>query len=481
MEATRPRQGRYRLKQQSSHSKHIQVVRYHPLIPGRCGKRMHDLDIRSDIKALPHHLEIIDRLPIDSECWRFEQLHSGNKACGSTGKLSEALRQTESRVRWRWPKRPIVFIGDPHADAEAFIASLVASGGVIKTGEGVRDFQLNKIGRRAIFVIGGDCLDKGPSNLNLLRAIQHLMQQSSRVKLLAGNHDVRLLMGIRALSLKPHPTTEHLFVRMGDKVIPLFKEIQRHYLAGHPPDTRIPSEEECRRRLFPAADWSERFPAAARHYMSEAAIARELKRMRRKIETFESACRAAGLSLQDVYLIAQTCRRLFLTRKGEFSWFYRKMQLAYRKGAFLFVHAGVDDQICAALAKNSLKQLNRRFKRSIKEDLFHFYFGPLANTLRTKYRSADLPLTPMGVTQINRLGIHALVQGHLNRTQGQRLALKRGLLHIESDVTLDRNSRHKEGLSGYGIGVTLIQPEGRVLGISTDYAATKVFQPERCL
>ncbi|WP_036191926.1 metallophosphoesterase [Marinobacterium lacunae] len=439
------------------------------------------LDTLPKIKATPMHAEIKQCVPQEAELWPYLESHSGNKASTEGDNLEQTVQRSVSRHKWRWPKKPICFIGDPHADAEAFIASLVASGCVIRTGAGTCEFRLTKQGRDTVFVIGGDCLDKGPSNLELLRALRHLMKQSRRVKLLAGNHDVRLLMGIRTLALKPHPTTEHLFVRMGDKVLPLLKEIQQHYLNGKASLKGIPDEDECRRRLFPSDNWFEAFPVAAAHYMGEAAIERELKRMRKKVDSFEEACTHEGLSLREVYAIAQTCRALFLKKKGEFAWFYREMQLAYRKGSFLFVHAGLDDRISETLEHKSVKHLNRAFKKQVRHDLFRFYFGPLANTMRTKYRAADLPLTEQGVERVNRAGIHAVVHGHINRTQGQRLAIKKGLLHIESDVTLDRNSRHKEGLTGYGVGLTLIKPERYVIGISNDYPKAKVFRPESCL
>ena len=34
---------------------------------------------------------------------------------------------------WQWPEQPVYFIADPHADAEAFTASLIASGGIGNT------------------------------------------------------------------------------------------------------------------------------------------------------------------------------------------------------------------------------------------------------------------------------------------------------------------------------------------------------------
>ncbi|MGD8558707.1 MAG: metallophosphoesterase, partial [Gammaproteobacteria bacterium] len=75
-------------------------------------------------------------------------------------------------------------------------------------------------------------------------------------------------------------------------------------------------------------------------------------------------------------------------------------------------------------------------------------------------------------------GVHAVVHGHRNRTNGQRIMLRQGMIHIESDMTMDRNSRKKEGLDGYGVGVTIVRPEGHVIGISTDYPYAKVFEPE---
>ncbi|SMF39724.1 hypothetical protein SAMN02745866_02569 [Alteromonadaceae bacterium Bs31] len=72
----------------------------------------------------------------------------------------------------------------------------------------------------------------------------------------------------------------------------------------------------------------------------------------------------------------------------------------------------------------------------------------VANMMRTQYRAVSLPLTELGLTRLHRMGIHAIVQGHRSRLQGQRLALRQGQLHIECDTTQDRNSRAKKGLQG---------------------------------
>lgn len=430
-------------------------------------------DLRSTGK-LSHFWQ---RLPEQVEPWDVSQSHSGHKSQKEASEFTEKLASSQSYAAWKWPKRPILFIGDPHADAEAFVASLVASGGVVLSEPDTLQFKLTKLGRKAVFIIGGDCLDKGPSNLALLDAVKQLMDTGARVKLIAGNHDMRLYMGIYAMSLERHPETEHLFVRMGDKVIPLLKEIHTRYLKENELSKHIPDEVTCKQRLFPRANWFEQFPNHAQRLMTEAGIKRELHKMRRKYDKFEQACLDAGFTMRDVYAIALKCRQLFLEPKGEYAWFYKKMQLAYRKGSFLFLHAGLDDAITESIEKEGIAKLNRQFRKQIKHDLFQFYYGSLANAMRTKYRSSDLPLTDKGVKRMNRQGIHALVQGHVNRKHGQRILHKNGLLHIESDVTLDRNSRAKEGLKHFGIGVTVIHPKGKVIGISSDYDYAKVFHP----
>ena len=203
--------------------------------------------------------------------------------------------------------------------------------------------------------------------------------------------------------------------------------------------------------------------------------------MRQKVDGFEQACQLAGLSMRQVFATAQKCRELFFTHRGEFSWFFKRMQLTHRAGSLLFVHAGLDDRIATMLEKHSIAHLNKRFRHQLEHDPFEFYYGPIANTMRTKYRRVDMPLTSQGVKCVHRQGIHAIVHGHRNRKHGQRIMLREGLLHFECDTTLDRNSRAKEGMRGYGAGVTIIDPLGHVIGISTDYPHAKVFHPDALL
>ena len=203
--------------------------------------------------------------------------------------------------------------------------------------------------------------------------------------------------------------------------------------------------------------------------------------MQKKISGFESAFADFGMDWREVYATAKLCQKLFLKRGGEFFWFFNKMQLAYRSGSFLFIHAGLDDQAIEIIKRNGVKSLNKLYKQQLRHNLFDFYYGSVANTMRTKYRDVDMPLSNGAVAELCRQGIHAVVHGHRNRLDGQRLMLRQGLLHIEGDITMDRNSRLKEGLTGIGIGATIIEPTGRVLGVSNDYPAIKEFSPARYL
>ncbi|MGB3622225.1 metallophosphoesterase [Ketobacter sp. MCCC 1A13808] len=392
--------------------------------------------------------------------------------------LSRRMRKAVGVQPWQWPDEPVFFVADPHADAEAFKSSLIASGGVTQSLSG--EIQLTDEGRKGRFVIGGDCLDKGPSNLQLLRAIRHLMTIGADVKLLAGNHDVRLLMGLRGMSLQRDMRTEHLFLRMGPKVIPLIKEVFNAY-RKRVDSQPVPAAEECRRLLYPSKSWFKGFPKIAKSDIPKIAVDKEMTRMRQKLKDFEASCEVEGLSIRDVYGTALVCHQLFLQPGGEFAWFFNEMQLIHREGSFVFLHAGLDDSMTTLLANNSIEQLNQLYRHQINSDLYTFYYGTLANTMRTKYRDVDRPLTRDGVERAYEMGIHAVVHGHRNQTSGQRISLRRGMIHIEGDITLNRNSRQKEGLSGHGIGVTIIRPEGRVIGISNDYPFAKVFEPQRFL
>lgn len=197
-----------------------------------------------------------------------------------------------------------------------------------------------------------------------------------------------------------------------------------------------------------------------------------------KLNGFETALSRSGLSLRQAFAAVEQCKALFLAPGGAYHWFYRNMRVLERTGSILFVHAGLCDAMCRRLASSGADAVNARFLSDADQDPFRFYTGPVANLVRTKYRENDRHLTDLGVQALHGSGIKMVVQGHVNNHAGQRLLAKNGLLHLEGDVTLDRASRRREGLSGIGVGATLIYPSGDVLGLSGDYPRVKHFRPE---
>ena len=392
-------------------------------------------------------------------------------------KARERIQGYIDSESWSWPSREIIFISDLHADADALLASLVASGGVKKTGAKDHQFKLTEKGKQALFIFGGDFFDKGPSNLRLIRVLHSLIKTRARVRLLAGNHDIRVLFGMRSVGNTNDPRNGHFFIRMGAKAVPFLKEIRDEYLQGKHTLKYIPNRKTCMLNMFPTEHWWNSFPELASWVMPKVAIDREMGKIEKKVARFEQVCERNGLSVREAYAAALKWQSLFLDESGEFHWFFKRMRLTHRKGSFLFLHAGIDDRTATMINNYGACYLNKLFRSQLMGSPFEFYYGPIANMIRTKYREVDMPLTYSGTGQAHQAGILALVHGHRNLHRGQRIALRKKILHFECDVTLDKGSREKEGLTGDGAGATLISPQGYILGISTDYDHIKVFQP----
>lgn len=389
----------------------------------------------------------------------------------------ERLGKLIGQHDWHWPSRDVCFITDMHADTDALIASLVASGEIHKTGPKDGDFRLTKAARKTHFVIGGDCFDKGPSNLRLLRMLRRLIKRGAHLRLLAGNHDIRVMLGMRSVGNHRTDTNQHFFVRMGPKMIPLIQELSEQYL-DKASLRQVPSDRRCRELLYPSAQWQEQFPALAKGVLSKSTIERELDKIVKKMERLDHLCEVNDLSMKQVYAAALQWQKLFLKSGGEFHWFFGRLRLFHRQGSFLFIHAGLDDNVADLIHRKGIKHLNKRFRKQLKGDDLMFYYGPLANSIRTKYRAADYPLSRKGVRLAHESGVRAIVHGHRNVYHGQRISLRRDMINFECDTTMDRGSRSKEGLKGAGAGVTLIRPKEKiVLGISSDYKHAKVFDP----
>lgn len=389
--------------------------------------------------------------------------------------VAACLERARLHGGWRWPDRPVVFVSDPHADAEGFLRSLIAAG-VIRREAG--RIVLTGFGQQARIVLGGDTLDKGPSNLALLDALADLLDTGAEVQILAGNHDLRMRMAIAAVRGPRSALNEHLFVRMGRKILPALREVYDRYVTQGDLNA-LPDNAACRARLMPGPDWATRFRKAAKPDLRPKVIRKEIAKLQDKLRKFDKEIARVGLSHRDLLAALLKCHDLFVTPGGTYAWFYQRMDVVARSGSLLFVHAGLCDDMCAALATRGTDEVNARYRSATEAATLNFYFGPLANLVRTKYRASDCTLTDDGVAALHRAGIHMVVQGHVNNHAGQRLLAKRGLLHLEGDVTLDRTSRALEGLDGIGAGATLIFPSGDVIGLSRDYPRAKHFAPER--
>ena len=326
------------------------------------------MQLKKSSKYLPHYKGeswIKAGLPQQGQVWMLGKQHSVKKDAYHSTAYAHEMHKAIGKESWKWPKRILYFISDMHADADAFMASLVASGGVRKTGPRDKDFKLTRAGRKARFIIGGDCFDKGPSTLRLLDVIRLLIDRGADIELLAGNHDVRMLIGIKSLGLEPDPRTDHFFIRMGPKMVPFLREIRDRYLQGKHALHGVPDSRECRRRLYPPKSWFREFPLLAVWAMPEETIEREVQKLHKKIKLFEEDCEKAGLSIRMVYAAARKWQQLFLQSKGEYAWFYKRMKLGYREGSFIFVHAGIDDRIARLINEKGMKHINRDFRKQM--------------------------------------------------------------------------------------------------------------------
>lgn len=394
---------------------------------------------------------------------------------GTHPQISACLDRARLHGGWRWPDRPIIFVSDPHADAEGFLRSLIAAGVILRNGARI---ELTRFGRQARIILGGDSLDKGPSNLALLDALGTVRAAGADVHILAGNHDLRMRMAIAALRGPRSALNEHLFVRMGRKILPALREVFERFVTSDDLSD-LPDEAACRAWLLPRRDWGRRFADAASAELRPSVIAKEVRKLDEKLGKFDRECDLIGLTHRQILAAALKCHNLFFDAGGPYAWFYDGMDVVTRSGSLLFVHAGLCDRMCDMLVTAGPDAVNARYRAEAERASLGFYLGPLANLVRTKYRASDGDLTERGVSALHRAGIHMVVQGHVNNHEGQRLRAKCGLLHLEGDVTLDRASRKLEGLDGIGAGATLILPTGDVIGLCRDYPRAKHFAPDR--
>ncbi|MDG6777254.1 metallophosphoesterase [Thiomicrorhabdus sp. zzn3] len=376
---------------------------------------------------------------------------------------------------WLMPQKNTYFFCDLHADADAFLRSLKLSE-LVTFQSTPGNLVLTEKAKQAQILIGGDCFDKGPSNLALFKLLNQLRQAGADLVLLAGNHDIRVYAGLLALDFMDDLRQSHFFVRMGRKTAAFLAEIYQHYCQDQTgPD--LP-ESLIHNALFPQQEWFEYFPQYAQHFMNTQQIHKELKQIRKKQPDFLQACSDYGLNLTQVYQAAQKAKSLFIDPQGEFAWFFRELNLLHRSGSYLFSHAGLDDRVALQLQNRTDKELNDRFKQQMREgQIFQMYYSEMGNVFRTKYRPKDWPLTETGSQALRKIGILALVNGHRSHLNGQQLFVRQGLLNFECDTQLNANCRRKSNMKTPGEAVTIFSTNGTVSALCSELPYARQFHP----
>lgn len=411
-------------------------------------------------------IQLENWLPTTKQDWIKEQdlvLNTSQQLISNEKDLRKYCKQNV----WKFPEQDVYFITDLHADADALYKSLIGAGLIDKYGVHDHEFSLTKKANDIKVIIGGDCFDKGPSNLRLLDSIKLLKQAGLKIILLAGNHDIRTFAGIKCSETKDL-VEEHMFVRMGQKSIPLFKEIYFKYLHKKLNEDELLSDEEVRERLFPSQKWFDNYAKLMDGKIPPKKIAKETTRIKEKIAEVETYLKRIGLKLGHLYATVSKAQAIFLKKNGDYNWFFKEMKVIHQEGSFLFVHAGLDDFSADWLEQIGIKGVNQKFQQMMKEDVFNLYHGHVGNLFRTKYRDVDFPFTKRGAKQIRNLGIEAIVHGHCNTVSGQKLVIKKGILNIECDTSLDRKTRRIEQLPGVGASFLKISSKGKLIAKSND-------------
>lgn len=388
--------------------------------------------------------------------------------------IAHANTLTAPPNHWAAPSKPIHFICDLHADADALLASLKL-GKLVTQDSTLQQTVLTDSAATATVIIGGDCFDKGPSNLSLFRLLKQLQQSGLDLQILAGNHDLRVYAGLLATDFQDDLRQAHFFVRMGRKAASLFAEVFQQYCTGMPlPKTPASWIENS---LMPDEDWFELFPQYARNFMTAKQIKKEIKQIRKKRFSFIKAWREYGYDWQHLALAVEKTKQLFIEPDGEFYWFFQNLELMQRHGSYLFCHAGVDDRIIHRMQDEGFERLNQEFNRKLQQGkIFEIYYNELGNVVRTKYRDKDHPLSELGVQALKNQGIHALVNGHRAHINGQQLVFRNKLLHIECDAELNANCRAKSQLAPGASAVTMFKTCGTVSALSSNRFSLGVLQ-----
>ena len=276
--------------------------------------------------------------------------------------------------------RKIYFLTDLHADRNAFEDSLA-----------------HCEDPTALYIIGGDCLDKGPSNLELLDAI-HEASQRLDIKILAGNHDLRMLMVLQ--------------------------------------------------------NWSTREDKSSR-FAKVYTPSRFLKRITPFLNECGDINKAREMFLEPGGKYSWFFDNMSAFHKdGEFLFVHAGVGDDFIQELSLMINSREKDPFPILM--------NLRHRTPFNIALHNFYYGPLGTCIRTKYREdTDIyNFTESGAAMLKDLGINFVVHGHDNQLNGHKLNMRHGILHFCCDCTVDSGTRKAAGLTSPGYAVASFEPYG---------------------
>ena len=248
----------------------------------------------------------------------------------------------------------------------------------------------------ALYLFGGDCLDKGPSNLRLLDELRKLSERVE-VKILAGNHDLRMLMVLQNWR-----------------------------------------DREDKDSKFAKVFTPKRFEKRITPFLNECGGIQRAKEMFLK----------PGGQYSWFYDEME-----FYHRDGEFLFLHAGVGDEFAKELRLIEAGEVKSPF------PSLMRLRNTIRFS--DELYKFYYGALGASMRTKYRTKDWEFTEEGADTIRDIGINYVVHGHDNKLGGHEMKDHHGITHFVCDCTVDSDTRRKAGLAGDGFAVATFCPESR--------------------
>lgn len=429
------------------------------------------------------------------------QVRLGNDSSNGSGKVdslqaSTIIRSYADKFDWEFPRHKVLFFCDLHADAEAFRRSLLAAYAITEHSSALLDVSLTDLGKSADIVIAGDIFDKGPSNYDLLDLLTLLRDQGAKFKILAGNHDIRIWLTLKAIGEGDREQIDYLASSLERAFLIISESLQRAevlkpHLSEAGADHKSTSQESpCKsndeadvyEQLFFPSHCIQASPGA-NHQWGESKAEIKLTKQRnawlaerwQEIKRFYAS---KGIEPSQILEGLRLAKRMIVASDSRYAWLFAEMNLMTHYGSFLLAHGGVDDELCQMIYDQGIAVINAKFKDLMRQGKpRELISGPFGNCTLTKYRYHDEPLSAKGIRLLHELQICAIVHGHDNQVGQQNIVYRQEMLHFQCDASLNRCTRELQGLSPTGMAVIVFEPEGRLVALSNEWPAGKSFAP----